>query len=110
MKTIKNISNIGLLAVVALALFPRSAAAQETKTLAGHVPASISQLHLQSTGELPPDTTLNLTISLPVHNEKALDDLLRQIYDPSSTNYHHFLTPKQFYGQFGPNDQDYEMA
>ena len=110
MKTNKMISYTGLLAILALAFFPRAAAAQGTKILHGHVPAAVSRLHLQSTGQLPPDASLNLTISLPLQNEQALDDLLQQIYDPSSTNYHHYLTPNQFYGQFGPSAQDYEKA
>lgn len=110
MKTNKNILNFGLLAVVALALFPGIATAQQMKTLGEHVPAAISRFHLQSAGSLAPDTTLNLTISLPVHNEQGMNALLQQIYDPSSGYYHHFLTPQQFNAQFAPSSQDYAMA
>jgi subtilase family serine protease len=110
MKTNKNTLNFGLLAIVALALFPHIAAAQQMKTLGHHVPAAISRMNLQPSGNLSPDTTLNLTISLPLHNEQAMDTLLQQIYDPSSKNYHHYLTPAQFNTQFGPNWQDYQMA
>lgn len=110
MKTNKTILSIGLLAVVALAFFPSVAAAQQTRTLRGHVPAAVSRLHLHSIGDLPTNTALNLTISLPVQNEDALNALLQQVYDPSSTNYHHYLNPEQFNRQFGPSASDYQKA
>jgi uncharacterized repeat protein (TIGR03803 family) len=34
--------------------------------------------------------------------------LLQQVYDPSSPNFHHYLSPAQFTAQFGPTEQDYE--
>lgn len=92
------------------ALIPGIAAAQEMKTLYGHVPAAISRYHLKPTGQLAPDSVLNLTISLPLQNQQALNNLLQQVYDPSSSNYHHYLTPDQFNAQFGPSDEDYKMA
>ncbi|HTR41792.1 MAG TPA: protease pro-enzyme activation domain-containing protein [Pseudomonadales bacterium] len=110
MKTNRNIFNVGLVAVLALALFPRGATAQTTKTLHGHVPSAISRFGLRTTGDLATNSTLDLAISLPLHNQKGLADLISQVYDPSSPNYRHFLTPGQFYGQFGPNEQDYQMA
>ncbi len=110
MKTNRNIFNIGLVAVLALALFPRIAAAQSVKTLHGHVPSAISRFGLQSTGHLATNSTLDLALSLSLHNQKGLADLINQVYDPSSSNYRHFLTPDQFNTQFGPSAQDYQMA
>jgi uncharacterized repeat protein (TIGR01451 family) len=109
MKTNRNIFNIGLVAVLALALFPRIATAQSTKTLHGHVPAAIGQLKLKSTGKLAEDASVDLAIGLPLRNTNALGDLLGQMYDPSSPNFHHYLSPEQFTAQFGPSADDYEM-
>jgi uncharacterized repeat protein (TIGR03803 family) len=53
---------------------------------------------------------LDLTIGLPLRNSAALTNLLQQIYDPSSPNFHHYLTPEQFTEQFGPTEQDYEAV
>ena len=50
---------------------------------------------------------LNLAIGLPLRNREALTNLLQQLYDPSSPNYRHFLTPEEFTAQFGPSEQDY---
>ena len=48
--------------------------------------------------------TLNLTIGLPLRDRAGLTNLLQQLYDPASTNYHHFLTPEQFAERFGPTE------
>src|ERR1043166_1017157 len=53
-------------------------------------------------------TRLNLSISLPWRNQEALAGLLRELYDPASSNYHRFLTPQQFAERFGPTEQDYQ--
>jgi subtilase family serine protease len=34
--------------------------------------------------------------------------LLHDLYDPASPKFHHYLTPQQFAGQFGPTTNDYE--
>jgi len=77
-------------------------------TLPGHVPAAVSSL--TSLGALPATNQLRLAISLPLRNPTALAALLKQIYDPASTNYHHYLTPAQFTAQFGPTPADYQKV
>ena len=66
------------------------------------MPAIVSQL--QAKGILSPGTNLSLAIGLPLRNREALTNLLEQIYDPASTNYHHYLTPEEFTAQFGPTE------
>ena len=78
------------------------------KTLHGHVPLGMSRL--QAKGRLSATTNLTLAIGLPLRNTDALTNLLRQIYDPSSTNYHRYLTPDEFMAQFGPTEQDYQKV
>ena len=55
-------------------------------------------------------TRLNLAIALPLQNQSALSNLLQQIYDPHSPNFHQFLTPAQFTKQFGPSPEDYQKV
>jgi subtilase family serine protease len=38
---------------------------------------------------------LNLAIGLPLRNREGLTNLLRQLYDPASANFRHFLKLKQ---------------
>jgi subtilase family serine protease len=96
------------LAVAGMFLLP-FARASGSQLLRDEVPAAITNLHLQSTGLLPATNRLDLAISLPLRNQAALDRLLAEIYDPASTNYHHYLTPEQFAERFGPTEQDYQL-
>jgi uncharacterized repeat protein (TIGR01451 family) len=84
---------------------PAQAAAPDMKTLLGHVPAIVSRL--TPVDDLNATNRLHLAIGLPLRNAEALTNLLAQIYDPASTNYHHYLTPEQFTAQFGPTEEDY---
>ncbi len=106
MKTNNSILNIALVCLWALAIFPAAAAAQE-RTLHGHVPAAISVYHLQPIGQLADDTNVDFAIGLPLRNTDVMSNLLEQVYDPSSPNYHHYLSPDEFTAQFGPSEDDY---
>ena len=71
----------------------------------GHIP----DLAKQSTtlGVLPADQALLVSISLPLRNKAALDDLLKGLNDPYDARYNHYLTPTQFAAQFGPTQAQY---
>jgi Pro-kumamolisin, activation domain/Bacterial Ig-like domain (group 3) len=77
------------------------------RTLHGNVPKAIARFHLQPIGQLAATNHLSLAIGLPLHNRAELDELLRQLYDPASPNYHKFLTPEEFTARFGPTEADY---
>ena len=76
--------------------------------LHGHVPAAI--LRLVPKGLLPATNELSLAIGLPLRNENRLDELIAQLYDPRSTNYHKYLTPAEFTARFGPTTNDYQAV
>jgi len=100
---------IGLgLALSSVTTFSIRAADAGLVTLSGHVPAMVSGL--QAKGQLPATTNLDLTIGLPLRNQEALTNLLQEIYDPTSPNFHHYLTPEEFTAQFGPTEQDYQSV
>lgn len=97
------------LAMLSAVVFPVAAAPQPgMKNLAGHVPAVVSRL--QANGLLAETNKLHLAIGLPLRNQEALTNLLEQLYDPASPNYHHYLTPEQFTAQFGPTEEDYQKV
>ncbi len=70
--------------------------------------ASSAIAGLASIGTLPDSANLNLAISLPLRNQAALSQLLRDLYNPASPQYHHYLRPSEFADRFGPTTQDYE--
>jgi uncharacterized repeat protein (TIGR01451 family) len=109
----KFLMNKTLLMMIGLGLFvalpsPRlHAQVAGSVRLNGHVPELVK--HLQSTGHLAA-TNMDLAIGLPLRNTEWLTNLLGQINDPASTNYHKYLTPSQFADQFGPTEKDYEAV
>ena len=67
--------------------------------------------HAQLLGAANGQQQLNLSIGLQPRNQQELDNLLRQMYDPNSSLYHHFLTPQEFTDEFGPTpDQQQQVA
>jgi subtilase family serine protease len=86
------------------------ALAAERQTLHGHVPDAVAKLHLQSVGRLPATNLLHLGISLPLRNNDTLGQLFKEIQDPASPNFRHYLTPKQFDERFGPTEADYQAV
>ena len=79
-----------------------------SQRLHGRVPAAVA--NVQPMGLLAGTNRLNLAIGLPLRNQEALTNLLRQIYDPAGPNYHHFLTQEQFTDRFGPTEKDYRAV
>ncbi len=58
-------------------------------------------------GDLPMARMMLLLGSSPAQQD-SLEQLLAAQQDPSSSNYHHWLTPREFGEQFGPVQQDIE--
>ena len=73
----------------------------------GHVPAAVVAGRLQPVGSLAETNRLHLDIGLPLRNQADLDQFLKQLYDPNSPNYHHYLSVAQFTERFGPSKEDY---
>jgi subtilase family serine protease len=88
---------------VAVSVHAQSPARQ---TLPGHVPAVVARL--KPVGDLPETNRLKLALSLPLRHQEALDRLLRDLCDPASPRYRHFLKPREFADQFGPSEADYQ--
>lgn len=99
-----------LVACLTLVFLAIPALAAERQTLHGYVPAAVAKLKLQPMGRLPATNRIYMVIALPAHNLQALANLLRQIYDPSSTNFHHYLTPQQINEKFGATEAEYQAV
>ncbi len=94
-----------LLTLLALGLAPVTVKAAERQQLAGHIPRSARGLAVF--GRLNPTNRLQLSISLPLRNTNELEQLLRDIYDPASPTFHHYLSAEEFAQRFGPTQEDY---
>ena len=85
---------------------PVSAAAGQV--LHNIVPSATAEL--RPLERLAATNRLDLAIGLPLRNTTELGQLLRQLYDPASPNYHRYLTPAQFTDRFGPTANDYQAV
>jgi len=83
-----------------------SSSGAQPRLLSGHVPAAV---HASvAAGSLPASTRLRLSIGLPLRNPELLTNLLEELYDPNSPQFHHYLTPQEFTQRFGPIEAQYQ--
>ena len=96
------------LVAAAVVLFGMPVEAAQLQLLRGHVPPLAARR--QPISRLSPARQLDLAIGLPLRNQDALNNLLEQLYNPTSTNYHRYLTPQQIAERFGPTVEDYQAV
>ena len=75
-----------------------------------HVRQATQDGSARSMGRLPATQTLNLVITLPLRNQDQLDQLLKDLYDPSSPSYRQFLTVNSSPSNSGRRRQDYDAV
>jgi subtilase family serine protease len=78
--------------------------------LTRHVRDAVRSGRAKSVGRLPGTQTLQLDIVLPLKNRTGLHSFLRQLYNPASANYRHFLTVSEFTERFGPTQDQYDAV
>ena len=83
---------------------------QSTVRLSGHVPSSaVSQAVLKE--HLDANKPVPITFVLPLRNQKALEKLIQQIYNPADQqHYGKYLTAAEFIKQFAPTQEDYNAV
>ncbi|HEX4541650.1 MAG TPA: S53 family peptidase [Candidatus Acidoferrum sp.] len=92
-------------------LFGLRAAAQAPPALpTHHVPEAVSRGEARFLHPMPPSEVLRVNFLFPIRDQAALDKFLKDIYDPSSTSYQHFLTVARFTERFAPTQQDYDTV
>jgi subtilase family serine protease len=80
------------------------------QTLHGHVRPAVLRGQAVAQGLMPQSQHMNLSIVLPLRNQAGLTSLLSGLYDPSSADYHKFLSAAQFNAQFAPTTEDYQAV
>lgn len=100
-----------LAALCAVWLFTIPGHSQESlQAMHDHLRPAVSSGQAALAGPVPATQRMQLSIVLPLRNQVELTDLLGQLYNPSSPNYHHFLTVEQFTKQFSPTAEDYQTV
>ena len=76
--------------------------------LHGHVRSAVASGQARRVGNLSAAQRMNVSIVLQPRDQDGLINLLRQLYDPNSPEYHKFLSVGQFTDQFAPSAKDYQ--
>ncbi len=84
--------------------------AQSQTLLTRHVREAVLNGEAQSAGRLPATQSMRLVLVLPHRNPAELDNFLKELYDPHSPSYRHFLTVEEFTARFGPSQADYDSV
>src|SRR5580704_17643177 len=102
---------LSLLTIVALVLVVSAVCqAQALTPLTQHVRGVTLKGEARPVGHLPATQTMSLVLVLPLRNQAELENLLQELYDPSSLSYRHFLTVEEFTERFGPTPEDYDSV
>jgi kumamolisin len=100
-----------LLAIVALVSVANVAGhAQSFLLLTHHVRDVTLNGQARSVGRLSSGERMRLVLVLPLRSQAALDQFLKELYDPASPSYRQYLTVEQFTAKFGPTQEEYDAA
>ncbi len=96
-------------AVIVPVLLVTFAAAQSGRaTIKNNTPKFVSTA--KNLGAETGSKMITVTLGLKGQNQPALDQLVRQMYDPNSHNYHRWLTHAQVAAHFAPSRQEAEIV
>lgn len=96
--------------VAIAALVPVVCQAASPAPATRHVRDVVANGQAKSVGRLPATQSMRLVLVLPHRNQPELDNFLKELYDPSSPSYRHFLTVEEFTSRFGPTQEDYDAV
>jgi hypothetical protein len=103
----KRTSPIAIVVLVVLAVLPARAIAADSPSLTATTRVAALMPHLPTgatrVGPLPATQQLTIDVVLHPSHRAELDSLLGALYDPTSPQYEHWLTPGEFAREFGPS-------
>ena len=84
--------------------------AQSLPTLTHHVRDVVVNGQAKPIGQLPLNQTMQLDVVLPLGDRAGLQSYLKELYNPASPSYRHFLSVPEFTERFGPSQQNYDAV
>ena len=105
-----NGASRAILLIVATIAAAATVHAQSLTASTGHVWEVIQSGNAPAIGKLPAQQMMNLDLVLPLRDPVGLDNLLSEIYDPTSASYGMFLSVEEFTAKFGPTQADYDAV
>lgn len=84
--------------------------AQPQSLLTHHMRDVVANGQAKLLHPMPANQTMRIDLVLPMRDRAGLQDFLREVYDPTSPIYHHFLTVEDRTNMFGPTPEDYNAV
>jgi kumamolisin len=84
--------------------------AQSQNLLTRHVREATLNGKAALVGKLPATQTMHFDVVLALRHQPELENFLQELYDPSSSSYHQYVTPQEFTERFGPSQEDYDAV
>jgi len=82
----------------------------ERGILARCLPNAVANRQAAILGAASLQQQMKLEIQLPLRNQAELNQLLHDLYDPRSPNFHHYLSMSAFTERFSPTAADYRKV
>lgn len=102
-----SLAGMALLTLVWCELPQTTASAPGPQQLTGHLSKEI--LAAPIVGRVPGATPMPFEVGLPVRDRARLKKAVRDVSDPRSAHYRHFVTPEQFGIEHGADAAAYEQ-
>ncbi|HKT90210.1 MAG TPA: S53 family serine peptidase [Candidatus Sulfotelmatobacter sp.] len=99
-----------MLTVVALMSVSSVCLAQPQTPVTRHTRDEVINKVSPLVGHLSATKNMRIVLVLQHRNQPDLDQFLKDLQDPASTSYHHYLTVDQFTAKYGPSVSDYEAV
>src|SRR5580704_16801880 len=100
--------SFALVAVLAIVSVGSQAASQPFMTR--HTRDAVVNGEEQSLGRMPATQTMHFDVVLALRHAPELENFLQDIYDSSSENFRHFVTPEEFTARFGASQEDWDAT
>jgi subtilase family serine protease len=78
--------------------------------LASCLPDAVANRRAAMMSAVGPQQRLKIEIQLPLRNQAELTQLLHDLYDPKSPNFHKYISVSAFTQRFGPTAADYNKV
>jgi subtilase family serine protease len=75
-----------------------------------HIRDDVRFGRVQPNGRLANNQVMQLDLVLPLRDPAGLDRFLKDVYNPSSPSYRHFLSVPEFTARFGPTQEQYDAV
>ena len=105
------VRRVGLYLLTIVALLSAAATNIQAQSVATrHVREATRTAEARVVGRLPAGQVMTLDMVLKLRDPAGLNAFLKEVYDPTSASYRHFLTVPEFTERFGPTQEDYDAV